>query len=153
MGGLGGKVKGQCISLRFASAKKHLVQVVACGVGVGALGFDVHWRTCDMCILRRTCASLGGHVTCASLGGHVRAGHPNEGELEWANGRVSPEPKQLRVGRLLAADCWPLAAGCSTCMPLMCQLYFAFPLGQGSIQQSARLNPTGAKRQRGKNRS
>ena len=57
-------------------------------------------------------------MTCASLGGHVRAGNPNEGELEWANGRVSPEPKQLRVGWLLAADCWPLAAGCSTYMPL-----------------------------------
>ena len=48
----------------------------------------------------------------------MRAGTPNEGELEWANGRVSPEPTQLRVGWLLAADCWPLVAGCSTYMPL-----------------------------------
>ena len=42
----------------------------------------------------------------------MRAGHPNEGELEWANGRVSPEPKQLRVGWLLAVGCWLMAAGC-----------------------------------------
>ena len=71
----------------------------------------------------------------------MRAGHPNEGELEWVNGRVSPEPKQLRVGWLLAAGCWLLAAGCSTCVLLMRQLYFVFPRGQ-----SARLkNPMGAK--------
>ena len=57
-----------------------------------------------MCLLRRTRG--------ASLGGHVRAGHPNEGELEWVNGRVSPEPKQLRVGWLLVVGCWLMAAGC-----------------------------------------
>ena len=57
----------------------------------------------DQSLLRRSCASLGGHV---------HAGHPNEGELEWVNGRVSPEPKQLRVGWLLAVGCWLMAAGC-----------------------------------------
>ena len=78
--------------------------MVSAFLGLMASRRSLNFSMMDMCLLRRTCG--------ASLGGHVRAGHPNEGELEWANGRVSPEPKQLRVGWLLAVGCWLMVAGC-----------------------------------------